>query len=181
MPRKPRIQYPGARYHVMCRGNRKEDIFFDDRDRDTFLRTLGEACEQTEWDALRRGWYIGSNTFRDQLIDRMEQAISGRKKDGLGGRMVRAGDEQAARALLGKGLGYFKLDSRQAKALPKNDLRKQGLAWLIRSQTAMKNAWVVETLGMGTRTSVFHAAKRYRNGRSAQIRRIRKALLDLTD
>jgi len=53
MPRKPRIQYPGACYHVMCRGNRKEDIFFDDRDRDrdrdTFLCTLGEACEQTGW------------------------------------------------------------------------------------------------------------------------------------
>jgi len=55
MPRKPRIQYPGACYHVLCRGNRNEDIFFDDRDRDrdrdrdTFLCTLGEACEQTGW------------------------------------------------------------------------------------------------------------------------------------
>ncbi|MFM8982894.1 MAG: transposase, partial [Spartobacteria bacterium] len=30
----------------MARGNRREAIVFDDRDRKTFLRTLGEACER---------------------------------------------------------------------------------------------------------------------------------------
>ena len=27
MPRQLRIQYPGAMYHVMSRGNRRQDIF----------------------------------------------------------------------------------------------------------------------------------------------------------
>jgi REP element-mobilizing transposase RayT len=30
MPRKLRLEYPGAIYHVMNRGNRREDIFRDD-------------------------------------------------------------------------------------------------------------------------------------------------------
>ncbi len=30
MPRKLRVQYPGAIYHVMSRGDRREDIFLDD-------------------------------------------------------------------------------------------------------------------------------------------------------
>jgi len=46
MPRQVRIEYPGAYYHVMARGNRREPIVFDDTDRKTFLRTLGEACER---------------------------------------------------------------------------------------------------------------------------------------
>lgn len=46
MPRQVRIEYPGAYYHVMARGNRRESIVFDDTDRRTFLRTLGEACER---------------------------------------------------------------------------------------------------------------------------------------
>jgi len=46
MPRQVRIEYPGAFYHVMARGNRREPIVFDDTDRKTFLRTLGEACER---------------------------------------------------------------------------------------------------------------------------------------
>ena len=49
MPRKPRIEFAGAVYHVMSRGNRGEAIFRDDRDRIRFLETLGEACEKTGW------------------------------------------------------------------------------------------------------------------------------------
>ena len=30
MPRQVRIQYPGAMYHVMSRGNRRQDIYLDD-------------------------------------------------------------------------------------------------------------------------------------------------------
>ena len=41
MPRKPRIQYPGAIYHLMSRGDRREEIFLDDIDRYDFLKTLG--------------------------------------------------------------------------------------------------------------------------------------------
>lgn len=40
MGRDPRPNIPGATYHVMNRGNRKEAIFEDDRDRRQFLRIL---------------------------------------------------------------------------------------------------------------------------------------------
>jgi REP element-mobilizing transposase RayT len=46
MPRQVRIEYAGAFYHVMARGNRRGNIVFDDEDRKTFLRTLGEACKR---------------------------------------------------------------------------------------------------------------------------------------
>ena len=49
MPRSVRIQYPGAHYHAMCRGNNGEDIFFNDDGRRLFLHTLTEVCEQTGW------------------------------------------------------------------------------------------------------------------------------------
>jgi putative transposase len=34
MARKLRVQYEGAIYHVMNRGDRREDIFCDDQDRE---------------------------------------------------------------------------------------------------------------------------------------------------
>jgi REP element-mobilizing transposase RayT len=49
MPRKLRVEYPGAIYHVMNRGDRREDIFKDDADRERFLATLAQACRKTEW------------------------------------------------------------------------------------------------------------------------------------
>ncbi len=49
MARKLRVEYPGAIYHVMNRGDRREPIFQDDSDRRRFLETLTEACTKTEW------------------------------------------------------------------------------------------------------------------------------------
>ena len=49
MPRQLRMEYEGAIYHVMNRGNRREYIFRDDVDRKRFLATLGEACGKTRW------------------------------------------------------------------------------------------------------------------------------------
>jgi len=40
--RKLRVQYPGAIYHVMNRGDRRGPIFKDDADRARFLETLGQ-------------------------------------------------------------------------------------------------------------------------------------------
>lgn len=49
MARPLRIQFPGALYHLMSRGDRREPIFKDDQDCTCFLATLGEACEKTGW------------------------------------------------------------------------------------------------------------------------------------
>ena len=49
MPRPLRIQFPGAIYHLMNRGDRRESIFHDDQDRRCFLDTLGETCEKIGW------------------------------------------------------------------------------------------------------------------------------------
>jgi len=49
MARRLPVEFPGAIYHVMNPGDRREDIFHDDRDRESFLNTLGEACAKTNW------------------------------------------------------------------------------------------------------------------------------------
>ena len=49
MGRAPRIEFEGAVYHVMCRGNRQSAIFRDNRDNELFVDTLGEACERYGW------------------------------------------------------------------------------------------------------------------------------------
>jgi REP element-mobilizing transposase RayT len=51
MARKGRIEFSGAVYHVLDRGNRREPIVHRDADRAAFVRTLGEAC-------LRAGWRL---------------------------------------------------------------------------------------------------------------------------
>ena len=46
MARPLRIEYPGAHYHVINRGNAGEDIFISDRDKEKFLGYLEKAVER---------------------------------------------------------------------------------------------------------------------------------------
>jgi len=50
MARAWRIEYDGALYHVLSRGNEQQDIFRDDQDRNRFLETVGEMSERFEMD-----------------------------------------------------------------------------------------------------------------------------------
>jgi hypothetical protein len=49
MPRQLRREFAGAIYHVMNRGDRREEIFRSKRDRRMFLATWTEACGKTGW------------------------------------------------------------------------------------------------------------------------------------
>src|SRR5215211_5394110 len=49
MTRPLRIEYPGAIYHVLSRGDRREAIFRTDADRKLFLDLLGLSCRRTGW------------------------------------------------------------------------------------------------------------------------------------
>src|SRR5213596_2612259 len=49
MPRQFRIEYEGAIYHLLSRGDRREDIFWDDIDRRSFLQLLEQTCARTGW------------------------------------------------------------------------------------------------------------------------------------
>jgi len=52
MARPLRIEYPGAAYHVMARGNQGRAIFADDVDRKRFLATLAKSSKKTAWRML---------------------------------------------------------------------------------------------------------------------------------
>jgi putative transposase len=49
MARNVRVQYPGAIYHVMNRGDHSEAVFRDRQDSDLFSLRLGEASAKTDW------------------------------------------------------------------------------------------------------------------------------------
>ena len=49
MARKLRVEYPGAIYHVLNRGDRRAPIFKDAPDRTAFLEALAAVCAKTNW------------------------------------------------------------------------------------------------------------------------------------
>ena len=61
MARKPRLEFEGAVYHVLNRGNYRSDIFRAEKTRAAFLKCLGEACATMGWRV--HAWCIMSNHF----------------------------------------------------------------------------------------------------------------------
>lgn len=59
MPRKPRLDVPGALHHIMVRGNNKENIFTDDQDKSKFLQRLGENIAEAKCSVY--SWVLMSN------------------------------------------------------------------------------------------------------------------------
>jgi len=83
MPRKLRVEYPGAMYHrlrqaygstgVMSRGDRYENIYLDDVDRQDFLKTLAEACQKAGWQVhayclMRNHYHVVLETPNANLV-----------------------------------------------------------------------------------------------------------------
>ncbi|MBU1687677.1 MAG: transposase, partial [Proteobacteria bacterium] len=61
MSRPLRIEYSGAWYHVMNRGRRSEKIYFNDADRNAFVKVLQEASEL--WNFKISAYCLMSNHY----------------------------------------------------------------------------------------------------------------------
>jgi REP element-mobilizing transposase RayT len=77
MARKLRVEYPGAMYHVMNRGDRREPIFQDDKDRLGFLAALDEVCQKTGWQV--HAYCLMPNHFHLVLETPQANLVSGMK------------------------------------------------------------------------------------------------------
>jgi putative transposase len=77
MARQLRIQYAGAVYHVMNRGDRGEAVFKDERDYELFLETLAQACGKAGWQVhayclMSNHFHLVVETPQPTLVDGMK-------------------------------------------------------------------------------------------------------------
>ena len=159
MARKLRIQYPGAIYHVMNQGERREAIFEDDEDRERRLQTLTEACEKTGWQVhayclMRNHFYLIIETPQPNLVAGMKWLfvkVDTRPGPSHFGEAVQEADAVQAERLVVERLKRIGWSEADLKARRKGEPRKVELAWELRSQTTMPLAWIAERLNLGTR------------------------------
>jgi len=59
MPRKSRIDAPGALHHIIARGIERKSIFRDNKDRNNFLERLSDIIAGTETKCF--AWSLMSN------------------------------------------------------------------------------------------------------------------------
>ncbi|MBI4256693.1 transposase [Candidatus Uhrbacteria bacterium] len=78
MSRPLRITYPGALHHITARGNRKSEIFLDDRDREIFLEKLSTVIMNHNW--ICHAYCLMGNHYH-LLIETVEANLSDGMRD----------------------------------------------------------------------------------------------------
>ena len=73
MARPLRIEYAGALYHVTSRGDRREDIYLDDEDRQAWLEVISQVCERFNWRC--HAWCLMDNHYH-LVIETVEGNLS---------------------------------------------------------------------------------------------------------
>jgi putative transposase len=68
-----RLEIAGGLYHVTSRGDRCEDIYRDDIDREAWLSTLAQTCERYHW--LIHAWCQMSNHYH-LIVETVEGNLS---------------------------------------------------------------------------------------------------------
>ena len=148
MSRKLRIEYPGAMYHVMNRGDQREDIFRDDEDRQRSLSALGEACQKTEWQV--HAYCLMRNHFRQELLAAVVERVG---PSHYGAQRPETGVQKAER-IVKEEIGRLGWEDDELRARRKGHRAKVMLARRLRRETTMSLKWIAQRLQMGSWTYV---------------------------
>ena len=89
---------------------------------------------------MRRGWFFGSDAFRDVLLDRIRK--SGGKEACVG----RLNVEQEAERIIERGLGMWGVRRGDLQKMPKGKQEKIAINCLICKRTIMTNGWIAKQL-----------------------------------
>jgi putative transposase len=132
--------------------------------------------ELAVYSSLRRGWFFGSERFRDKLL-KMLAKRPGRieKANGYHGPQLNDYAERRARRLIRAALEHFGIDLGTLRRARKGDWRKGLLAAMIQKETTMKLDWISEQLNMGTRAGTCRLAAESRR-RLATDRGLRREM-----
>lgn len=156
-----------------ARARRGYQAYLESRALET-LQGVGES--EAEWRAIRRGWYLGDERFRDRLKDLLEDALEGRRRQSFAGGAARAHDEAEAEKLLKAGTAALAMERRELKRMPKGADEKLALAWLLRTRTTVSRRWAAARLAMGDESRVTQGVAAVKSARRGRLRALRDLL-----
>ena len=112
------------------------------------LRRAAEDAE--EFAPLERGWCVGSEEFRKELLAQMNAG-----PEHYGQEIRESGEEKAGRRIKDelKKLGWTES---QLMDRPKGDPEKLRIARVLRQETTMTLGWIAQALHMGAKTHLSH-------------------------
>jgi REP element-mobilizing transposase RayT len=115
-------------------------------------------AEGDEFKPIRRGWCLGEQKFREELLAQMSEQMGA---EHYGEERAEAA-EALAELIIAEELKLGRWQESDLKTRPKGDPVKVALAARLRAETTMTVGWIAERLAMGTRGYLNHLLYRRR-------------------
>jgi putative transposase len=122
-------------------------------------RWLEEALEErrgaeegSDYKAIRRGWFLGNEVFRRELLE----AVSAKSGKWHYGEELKESAEEKAERIVAEELRRRKWDASTLGARRKGDKEKTKIAQRLRKESTMTLEWIARRLQMGTKTYLTH-------------------------
>ena len=132
------------------------------------------ALEQPENQSLQstlaRGWYWGTEQFKEVLMSRANRTAVKRNRNYQTSQMGRDHAQDEAEKLVRIGLKKYKLKEEALDRLPGSDERKVAIAESIHRNTTVSQAWIAERLRMKSAANVSQQLGRKREPERASVR-----------
>lgn len=157
-------------------GRRRYATYLSQRTREALSSDPGEVVEKA-WRRIRRGWFVGSEAFRDRLMDRVDNVVRLRNRDSYVGEGLGVHDEREAERRLEVALKRLGLSLRELRKLRQNDPVKQATAWWIKGGTTVGDRWICQKLLMGSRVNVSRAVRSFREPEGTQREKLKQLFI----
>jgi hypothetical protein len=136
----------------------------------------GRKVFNDQWKGIRYGWFLGTDGFKDRLLQRVGQTVNGNQRASYGGEEIRRHDEHCAEALIGRGMKRLRIREEDLDRLAKGHEAKSALAWLAHTRTMASHQWLSDRLRMGNSTTVSTYIKRVKDVERGTLRDLREKL-----
>lgn len=133
-----------------------------------------------DWKKIRRGWFLGSDDFKDQLGELIDGQMEEKKRSSYSGEEVDQHDERMAETLFQAGLDVLGLQEKEVLEGKKGTDEKCLLAWLIRRRTSVSNAWISLRLNMGRPDCLSRYPQRIEKTADRRLLKLRSRLEKIT-
>ncbi len=137
----------------------------------------GRRDLEEQWESLRRGWYLGDESFLEKLKGKLGKLVEGLRRESHSGQARRMHDLTGAAKLLAEAMKAVRLTEAKLLSLGPGTPEKAVLAWWLRRNTAVPLRWVAERLQMGHYTRVSQAVSRVSRGKGRKLAALRKILM----
>jgi hypothetical protein len=157
-------------------GRRRYAAYLSRRTREEQSNDPSEEGKK-EWRRIRRGWFVGSEAFRDRLMDRADEIVRRRNRDSYAGDGLETHDERAAERRLDDAMKRLGLSLHALRKLRQNDPVKQSVAWWIKCGTTLGDRWICQKLLMGSRVNVSRAVRSFSDPKDTRRKEIKKMFI----